>query len=169
MPDLRVRWLLPLAVTATFFGTPAAPATAGERPTAVTGVSLPEGYRTWTAVAPSHRTDKGHIRMMLANPVMARAYREGTLPFPDGSTIAKLVYEAVQSPEWDGAVVPGKPVSIEIWTKDSAKHPETKGWNFGRFAPDGTPIGDAALYRTCFPCHEANVVDHDYIFTRWAP
>ena len=46
--------------------------------TAVTGVALPENYRSWTAVAPSHRTDKGHIRMMLANPIMEKAYRSGT-------------------------------------------------------------------------------------------
>jgi len=144
-------------------------AAAADRPTAVTGVALPEGYRQWTAVAPSHRTDKDHIRMMLANETMARAYRNGALPFPDGSTMAKLVYKAVKSPEWEGAIVPGEPVSVEIMTKDSRKYAATGGWGFGRFSPDGKPLGDAELYKTCFPCHQANVVDHDYIFTRWAP
>ena len=136
---------------------------------AVTGVVMPAGYREWVAVAPSHRTDKGHIRLMLASPTMVKAYRAGTLPFPDGSTIAKLVYSAVNSPTWDAAVVPGEPVSIEFMVKDSARFPQNKGWGFGRFAPDGTPRGDEALYQTCFPCHQANVADTDYVFTRWAP
>ncbi|MFU8856735.1 MAG: cytochrome P460 family protein [Deferrisomatales bacterium] len=153
--------LAPLAVLA-------AAVAAGDRPTAVTGVALPEGYRDWTAVAPSYRTDRGHIRMMLANPTMTQAYRAGTLPFPDGSSIAKLVYQAAQTPEWDGALVPGKVVIVEIMIKDSRKYAEDGGWGFGRFGPDHRPVGDAELYRTCFPCHEANVVDQDYVFTRWA-
>jgi len=136
---------------------------------AVTGVVMPDGYRDWVAVAPSHRTDKGHIRLMLANPTMVKAYRAGTLPFPDGSVIAKLVYEAVESPTWQAAVVPGKPVTIEFMVKDSQRFPDNAGWGFGRFEPDGTPRGDAALYETCFPCHQAQVSDTDYVFTRWAP
>jgi len=144
-------------------------AAAGDRPTAVTGVALPDGYRSWTAVAPSHRTDKDHMRLMLANDLMAQAYRDGTLPFPDGSTIAKLVYKAVKSPEWAEAVVPGEPVTVEIMVKDSKQYAANGGWGFGRFSPDGKPLGDAELYKTCFPCHDANVVNHDFIFTRWAP
>ena len=135
----------------------------------VTGIVMPEDYREWVAVAPSHRIDKGHIRLMLANPTMVKAYRAGTQPFPNGSIIAKLVYAAVNSPTWDAAVVPGEPVSIEFMVKDSARFPENKGWGFGRFAPDGTPRGDDALYRTCFPCHQSRVADTDYIFPRWAP
>ena len=96
-------------------------------PTAVTGVALPEGYRTWTAVAPSHRTDKGHIRMMLANEVMAKAYRDRTLPFPEGASIAKLVYKAEASKEWKEALVPGEPVTVEIMVKDSKRFPDTAG------------------------------------------
>ncbi|WP_025321115.1 cytochrome P460 family protein [Deferrisoma camini] len=138
-------------------------------PTAVTGVSLPPDYRTWTAVAPSLRTDKGHIRMMLANPVMLEAYGSGTLPFPDGSKIVKLVYKAVQSVEWEGATVPGGPVSIEIMEKDSKRFADTGGWGFARFRPDGTPVNDMKLYVTCFPCHQSNVQGHDFVFTRWAP
>lgn len=161
--------LAALALFATAFvssgGTPAA---AADRPTAVTGVELPADYRTWTAVAPSHRTDRGHIRLMLANETMAKAYREKTLPFPDGSSIVKLVYQAVKSPEWEEAVVPGEPVIVEIMTKDSKKHPDSAGWGFGRFSAAHEPVGDAELYKTCFPCHDANVVDHDFVFTRWA-
>jgi len=147
----------------------AAPAPAADPPVALTGVALPDGYRNWTAVAPSHRTDKNHMRMMLANDIMAKAYREGALPFPDGSTIAKLVYKAEKSKEWEEAIVPGEPASVEIMIKDSKKYASTGGWGFGRFSPAGKPVGDAEVYKTCFPCHEANVRNHDYVFTRWAP
>ncbi len=140
----------------------------GDAKTAVTGVALPEGYRQWVGVAPSHRTDKGHMRMMLANPVMVKAYAKGTLPFPDSSVLVKLVYKAVKSDEWEDAIVPGEAMSVEVMTKDSAKYPTTGGWGFGRFSPEGEPRGDAQLYESCFPCHEANVKGHDYIFTHWA-
>lgn len=168
MTPSRSTFALAVLLAAAFLGT-APPVVGADRPTAVTGVQLPDGYRGWTAVAPSHRTDKGHIRMMLANETMAQAYRAKTLPFPDGSVIAKLVYKAVKSPEWEEAVVPGEPVSLEFMVKDSKKYASDGGWGFGRFSPDGKPIGDADLYKTCFPCHEANVKDHDFVFTRWAP
>jgi len=106
-------------------------AAVGEAPTAVTGVQFPGEYRTWAVVAPSHRTDKGHLRMMLANPVMADAYRSGTLPFPEGSKIAKLIYQAQESAEWSGAVVPGAAVSVEIMEKDSKRFPEAAGGDSG--------------------------------------
>jgi hypothetical protein len=168
MTLFRSTFSLAALLAAVFLGT-APPVVGADRPTAVTGVQVPDGYRGWTAVAPSHRTDKGHIRMMLANDTMAQAYRAKTLPFPDGSVIAKLVYKAVKSPEWEEAVVPGEPVTLEFMVKDSKKYASDGGWGFGRFSPDGKPIGDADLYKTCFPCHEANVKDHDFVFTRWAP
>jgi len=130
---------------------------------------LPADYRMWTAVAPSHRLDKEHIRMMLANKIMTEAYLKKTLPFPNGSAIVKLVYKAVKSPEWEDAVVPGEPVSIELWQKDSTAYKSTAGWGFARFDASGKYVDDAELYKTCFPCHEKNVSNHDYIFTRWAP
>lgn len=158
---------LALCVTA-FVSAAATPAAAADRPTAATGVELPADYRDWTAVAPSHRTDRGHIRLMLANQTMAKAYRDKTLPFPEGSSIVKLIYQAVKSPEWEEAVVAGEPLIIEIMTKDATKYPDSAGWGFGRFSAALEPVGDAELYKTCFPCHHANVVDHDFVFTRWA-
>lgn len=157
-----------ISVTAALAG-PVGWGQGAEPATALTGVALPEGYRQWTAVAPSHRLDKGQMRLMLANEIMVKAYRASTLPFPEGSTIAKLSYKAEASKEWKDAVVPGEPATVEIITKDSKKYPDTGGWGFGRFSSDGRPLGDAELYKTCFPCHQANVEGHDFIFTRWAP
>ena len=160
---------LSTAVLALAALTATTPAGAEGPAVAVTGVALPEGYRNWTAAAPSHRLDKGHIRMMLVNDVMAKAYREGTLPFPEGSSIAKLIYKAEASKEWKDAIVPGEALTVEIMVKDSKRFPGSAGWGFGRFSADGKPVGDAEVYKTCFPCHEANVVGHDFVFTRWAP
>jgi hypothetical protein len=50
--------------------------------------------------------------------------------------------------------------------KDSERYAGTGGWGFGRFI-DGVPV-DEAQHETCFGCHEANVKNHDLVFTRFA-
>ncbi len=140
----------------------------GKKKTTLTGITEPEGYRDWTIIATSHRTDKGEFRFILGNDVAIKAFRESTLPFPDGSIIAKLAYEAVKSSEWDAALVPGQPKRQEFMVKDSRRFSATGGWGFARFV-DGKPVGDKTLYGTCFPCHKGRVRKHDFVFTRYAP
>src|ERR1700689_205205 len=52
------------------------------------------GYEDWQVVAPSQTDAQNVIRVILANPVMIDAYRQGVpgngKPFPDGSKIAKI-------------------------------------------------------------------------------
>jgi hypothetical protein len=52
------------------------------------------GYETWQVVGPSLTETANVIRVILANPVMIKAYQEGIPgngePFPDGSKIVKL-------------------------------------------------------------------------------
>jgi len=52
------------------------------------------GYEDWQTVGPSETDAQNVIRVILANPVMIKAYREGVpgngKPFPDGSKIAKI-------------------------------------------------------------------------------
>jgi hypothetical protein len=96
-----------------------------------------------------------------------KAYRDGTLPFPDGAILAKLAWKHVLSVEFPAAFVPGAATTIQIMVKDSKKYASTGGWGFGRFI-DGKPV-DEAQHRTCFPCHEAGAKGHDWVFTRWAP
>ncbi len=131
------------------------------------GVAIPDGYRTWQLVAPSHRTDNDQIRAILANDIAMKAYREKTLPFPDGAILAKLEWKRVASGEFPGAFVPGETVQIEFMVKDAKKYDKTGGWGFGRFK-DGK-AADEQAHRTCFPCHSANVKNHDIVFTRYAP
>ena len=131
------------------------------------GVTVPEGYRQWEVVAPSHRTDKDEIRVILGNDLAMKAYRAGTLPFPDGSILAKLAWTRVKSAEFEAAFVPGEPQRIEFMVKNAKKYASTGGWGFGRFV-NGKPA-DENQHATCFPCHLANVKGHDFVFTRYAP
>jgi cytochrome c551/c552 len=51
--------------------------------------------------------------------------------------------------------------------KDSKKYAASGGWGFGRFI-DGKPA-DLAQHQSCLACHQAKVVNHDLVFTRYAP
>src|SRR6476646_7083376 len=61
------------------------------------------GYEDWQVVAVSHTEDPAVIKVEVANPVMIAAYRAGIpgngKPFPDGSMIAKLEWNAKKSPD----------------------------------------------------------------------
>jgi hypothetical protein len=143
------------------------------------GVKIPAGYRDWKVIAVANllvpgKTDQ--LRAQFGNDIAIKAYKEGTLPFPDGSIIVAAHWTRVPSEAnnkvLDGpfpgaeSFVIGSPVNIQIMIKDSKKYPESGGWGFADFK-DGKP-GDKALHETCFPCHEP-AKDHDYVFTRYAP
>lgn len=132
------------------------------------GVTIPEGYRQWELIAPALEAEPlNELRAVLGNAVAIEAYRGATLPFPDGTILAKLAWKHVQSPEFEPASVPGAATTVQIMVKDSVKYAETGGWGFGRFV-GGKPV-DEAQHQTCFACHEARVKGHDFVFTRFAP
>jgi hypothetical protein len=134
---------------------------------APTGVTIPKGYRNWQVVAPSQRDDKDEIRVILGNEIAMKAYRAKTLPFPDGSILAKLAWKRAKSAEFDSTFVPGEPQRIEFMVKNAKKYAATGGWGFGRFVNDKP--ADEKQHATCWPCHEANVKGNDWVFTRYAP
>jgi hypothetical protein len=142
-------------------------ATAADILAAPSGVTIPKGYRDWQVVAPSQRDDTDEIRVILGNSIAMKAFRANTLPFPDGAILAKLAWKRVKSPEFPKTFIPGVAPRIEFMVKNSKKYASTGGWGFGRFI-DGKPV-DAEIHATCFPCHLANVKDHDWVFTRYAP
>lgn len=132
------------------------------------GVTIPDGYRNWEFVAPALEAEPlNELRAVLGNTVAMEAYRAGTLPFPDGTILAKLAWKHVQSPEFEPASIPGPATTVQIMVKDSVRYAETGGWGFGRFV-GGKPV-DEAQHETCFACHEDRVEGHDFIFTRLAP
>lgn len=132
------------------------------------GVTIPAGYRQWELIAPSQETGTlDELRGILGNGLAMKAYRAGTLPFPDGAILVKLAWKHVQSTEFPAAFVPGPAMTVQVMVKDSGRYASTGGWGFGRFL-DAKPV-DEAQHRTCFGCHAANVKEHDFVFTRYAP
>jgi hypothetical protein len=153
-------------LAASWFLSPRFPATAADVVAAPTGVTIPKGYRNWQVIAPSQRDDKDEIRVILGNNIAMRAYRAKRLPFPDGAILAKLAWKRVKSTEFDNTFVPGEPQRVEFMEKNAKKYDATGGWGFGRFV-NGAPA-DEKEHATCFPCHQVNVKDHDFVFTRYA-
>lgn len=141
---------------------------------------VPSDYRNWQLVGVSRLTapQGAQLRATLGNNVAIKAYREGTLPFPDGAIIAALHWKEVSSEDNDRVLaqgfpgadrksfVPGSPVNVQFMVKDSRKYAATGGWGFGDFT-NGQP-GNAALMKTCFACHTP-ARDHDFVFTRYVP
>ena len=155
------------AASGILFSLPLAASAAGDTMAAPTGVTIPKGYRGWELVAPSQRDDKDEIRVILGNNIAMKAYRANTLPFPDGAILAKLAWKRAKSTEFPDTFVPGEPQRIEFMVKNAKKYASTGGWGFGRFV-NGKPASEKD-HETCFPCHQANVKGHDFVFTRYAP
>jgi len=98
-----------------------------------------------------------------------KAYREGTLPFPDGAIVAKVAWKRapLPRPPFEGAFVPGTASTVQIMVKDSKRYAATGGWGYGRFS-NGKPHNEAE-HRTCAPCHQSFARKHDALFTHYAP
>jgi Cytochrome P460 len=126
------------------------------------------------------------MRAKLGNDIAMKAYRAGTLPFPDGTIIARLAWKQATSEENNRAIGPvtekqlgaagaqkllsnsfvaGPAVNVQFMVKDSKKYASTGGWGFAQFN-DGKPA-DQAVHKTCFACH-APAKDRDFVFTRYS-
>jgi hypothetical protein len=134
---------------------------------------IPPGYRDWRLVSVSHEAGNlNSIGAVLGNDVAIKAYREGRLPYPDGTIIAALHYGHAPSAENNKvfgqaqSFVPGPPTNIQFMVKDSAKYAATGGWGFATFI-DGKPA-PAASMKSCFPCHDQAKAG-DLVFTHYAP
>ena len=138
-----------------------AAATAAGPPEAPNGIALIEGYRDWQVIAPSYRSDKGHIRVVLGNETAVKAFREGKRPFPDGTIFVKVAWNAVKHPAFPVAVVPGTFTQVEFMVKDSRKYKKTGGWGFARFLGEKfRPYGkDAGFVQECFAIPHASHVN----------
>ena len=151
------------------------------------GIKIPPGYRDWTLISVgSVGGPPKDTRAKLGNAVAIKAFREGKLPFPDGTIIARLAWSQVASEESNQAFraslqgklspdaiqkvlaetfIAGPATNVQFMIKDSKKYASTAGWGFAQFT-NGKPDGEA-LHKTCFPCH-APAKDRDFVFTRYA-
>jgi|ERR1700733_4577303 len=134
---------------------------------------IPPGYRDWKLISVSHEAGNlNSIGAVLGNDVAIKAYREGKLPYPDGTIIAALHYGHVASAENNKvfgqaqSFVAGAPTNIQFMVKDSTKYAATGGWGFATFV-DGKPAAAASM-KSCFPCHNQAKAS-DLVFTHYAP
>jgi len=153
------------------------------------GLSFSEvrGYETWQVVGPSLTDAQNVIRVIVANPVMIKAYQDGVpangKPFPDGSKIVKIEWKQkkLTDPPFSANTpdtVPGDQTEVEFIVKDSKRFPDTHGWGYamfdynaaaGTFAPatsaSKTPVNNDAKCGAA--CHTL-AASKDYIFTAYA-
>ena len=145
-----------------------------------------KGYEQWQVVGPSFTEAAKVLRVIVANPVMIKAYQEGTpgngKPFPDGSKIVKIEWrpKKLTDPPFSANTpdtVPGDLAEVEFIVKDSKKFPDTHGWGYAMFdydAASGTfaaatlaskpPVGHDAKCGAA--CHTL-AASKDYIFTAY--
>ncbi len=138
------------------------------------------GYQGWETVAVS-QTD-GVIAVILANPLMIDAYKAGIpgngKPFPDGSKIAKIHWNAVKSADAPNpTTVPDTLKNVDFIEKDKARFSDSGGWGYAAFdydtasdtfspatLADEPPQGNDAKCGNA--CH-AIVTTKDFIFTAY--
>lgn len=151
------------------------------------GVKIPAGYRDWTLISVAKVGGPlNDLRAKLGNDVAIRAFREGKIPFPDGTIIARLAWKQVTPGESDEAIrgilerrsspealqkiltessIAGSATNVQFMVKDSIKYASSGGWGFAQFT-DGKPDGEA-VHNACFPCH-APAKNRDFVFTRYS-
>jgi hypothetical protein len=137
------------------------------------GIKLPPDYRDWRLISVAREESPlDDIRAILGNDIAIRAYREGTLPFPDGTIIARLAWSLDSSEENNKAFgrqqsfVAGHPKNgVQFMVKDSKKYAASGGWGYAQF-DDGKPASEA-MHQACLPCHEPARA-RDYVFTRYS-
>jgi hypothetical protein len=170
-PVTRLVLAIAIALTA-LAALPFAPGHAEDEASPVLGGKIPSGYRDWRLISVAHEEGNlNDLRAVLGNDVATKAYREGTVPFPDGSIIARLAWSYVPSAENNKAFgrvqsfVAGSPTNVQFMVKDSKKYAATGGWGFAQF-DDGKPAHVVA--QDCFACHVPAKAG-DYLFTHYAP
>jgi hypothetical protein len=134
---------------------------------------IPEGYRGWPLVSVAREEGKlDDIRAILGNAVSIRAFKQGKLPFPNGSIVVRIAWSYDASEENNKAFghpqsfVAGHPKNgVQFMVKDSKKYASTGGWGYAQF--DEGKLADQSVLNNCFPCHQA-MKARDYVFTRYA-
>jgi Cytochrome P460 len=144
-----------------------------DNPSAIFVTEIPPGYRDWKLISVAHEEGSlNDIRAILGNDIAVKAYREGKLPFPEGSIIARIAWAYVPSEENNKtfgkaqSFIAGPPTNgVQFMVKDSKKYAATGGWGYAHF---NGKTADRAVLQSCYPCHQA-IESRDFIFTRYSP
>jgi hypothetical protein len=128
------------------------------------------GFEDWTTVSVSQSGDL--IEVILANPVMIKAYRAGVpgngKPFPNGSKMAKIHWNAKKSAEAPSpTTVPGTLHDVDVMVRDSKRFSKSGNWGYAQFNYDGasdTFKPDGTGSDCGYACHTI-VAKKDYVFT----
>ena len=98
---------------------------------------MPEGYRDWRLISVKQLTGAGGLRQLraqLGNDIAIKAFREGTLPFPDGAIIAALHWNEASSDADNKVLAEGFPgaglestfagsaANVQFMVKDSKEY-----------------------------------------------
>jgi hypothetical protein len=102
------------------------------------GIAIPAGYRDWRLISVKQLTGAAgklkQLRAELGNDIAVTAFREGKLPFPDGSIIAALHWNEESSDADNQVLAAGFPglglkstfagsaVNVQFMVKDSKKY-----------------------------------------------
>ena len=138
------------------------------------------GYEDWSVIAISE--NEGVIAVILGNPAMIGAYREGMpgngKPFPDGAKMAKIHWIPKKQEAYPGQpTVPGAQHDVDFMVKDSKRFADSGGWGYGAFEYDAATDVFRPANTTDNPpqendakcghaCHTV-VQNRDYVFTEY--
>ncbi|HEV3279000.1 MAG TPA: cytochrome P460 family protein [Terriglobia bacterium] len=145
------------------------------------------GYEDWQTIAVSQTEATSVLRVILGNPTIVKAFREGIpgngKPFPDGAVMAKIVWKqkeittapfSASTPD----TVPDTLQDVEFMVKDSKRFADGGGWGWGVFEYDAAShtfrpgtLADkppqANDAKCGLACHTI-VKTKDYVFTAYA-
>jgi hypothetical protein len=100
-------------------------------------ITIPAGYRDWRLIAVGHLAGGSlkQLRAQLGNDIAIKAFREGKLPFPDGTIIAALHWNEALSDENNKVLasgfpapasnlpLPGPPKMFNSWSRTQKSMP----------------------------------------------
>ena len=137
------------------------------------------GYETWEVISASQHAET--IAVIVGNPEIINAFKSGIpgngKPFPDGSKMVKIHYNAKVAQVPGGSLMPVSQHDVDLMVKDSKRFPDGHGWGYGVFeivpATNTFRVGDTNDKppqehdaKCGVECHEA-AQNRDYVFTQY--
>jgi hypothetical protein len=123
-------WMFAVATAACVIASmPFTAGSADDEGSAIYGVKMPPEYRQWELISVAHEGGNlNDIRAILGNDVAMEAFRDGTLPFPDGTIIARLAWKDTPSDENNAvfgrfqSFVAGPATNVQFMVKDTKRY-----------------------------------------------